>query len=42
MHVVNKDYDLFSHDFDKGSGGNITHYEFIGFVLIYHLILKLT
>ncbi len=31
MHVVNKDYDLFSHDFDKGSGGNITHYEFIGF-----------
>lgn len=30
MHVVRKDYDLFKHDFELGTGGGITHYEFIG------------
>ena len=30
MHIVNKDYDLSKHDFDKGIGGGITHKEFIG------------
>lgn len=30
MHVVQKDYDLSKHDFAKGVGGGITHYEFLG------------
>ena len=30
MHVVDKNYDLSKHDFDKGIGGGITHKEFIG------------
>ena len=30
MHVVDKNYDLSKHDFDKGVGGGITHKEFIG------------
>ena len=30
MHVVHEGYDLNKHDFDKGVGGKITHYEFIG------------
>jgi hypothetical protein len=30
MHVVHEGYDLNEHDFDKGVGGKITHYEFIG------------
>lgn len=30
MHVVHEGYDLRKHDFDKGVGGKIKHYEFIG------------
>lgn len=30
MHVVKRNYSLDKHDFDKGIGGNIRHYEFIG------------
>lgn len=30
MHVVEEDYDLSKHDFYKGVGGGITHYEFLG------------
>lgn len=30
MHVVEEDYDLNKHDFAKGIGGGITHYEFLG------------
>ncbi len=30
MHVVNKDYDLAKHDFNRGKGGGISHYEYIG------------
>ena len=30
MHLVNVNYDLSKHDFDKGIGGQIYHYEFIG------------
>ena len=30
MHVVSKDYDLTKHDFEKGNGGNIYHFEYIG------------
>lgn len=30
MHVVKRNYSLEKHDFDKGIGGNIRHYEFIG------------
>ena len=30
MHVVHVGYDLNKHDFDKGVGGKISHYEFIG------------
>ena len=30
MHVVSKDYDLSKHDFEKGVGGNIYHFEYIG------------
>ena len=30
MHVVHEGYDLAAHDFDRGVGGKITHYEFIG------------
>ena len=30
MHVVHEGYNLDAHDFDKGVGGKITHYEFIG------------
>lgn len=29
MHIVRKDYDLFKHDFAKGRGGQVTHYEYI-------------
>lgn len=29
MHVVKKGYDLSKHDFDKGKGGDVTHFEFI-------------
>ena len=29
MHVVEKGYDLTKHDFDKGRGGGVTHYEYI-------------
>ena len=29
MHVVKKGYDLTKHDFDKGVGGGVTHYEYI-------------
>lgn len=29
MHVVEKNYDLSKHDFDKGKGGGITHFEYI-------------
>ena len=29
MHVVSKDYDLTKHDFAKGRGGGVTHYEYI-------------
>ena len=34
MHVVQKDYDLSKHDFNKGIGGGITHYEFLGDPLV--------
>jgi hypothetical protein len=30
MHVLTDDYDLSKHDFEKGSGGNISHFEFLG------------
>jgi hypothetical protein len=30
MHVLKDNYDLGLHNFEKGVGGNITHYEFIG------------
>lgn len=30
MHVVAHDYDLSKHDFEKGIGGNIYHFEYIG------------
>ncbi len=30
MHIVNKDYDLSKHNYEKGIGGGITHYEFLG------------
>lgn len=30
MHVVRYDYDLSKHDFEKGRGGNIYHFEYIG------------
>lgn len=30
MHVVNKNYDLCKHDFKKGVGGGIKHFEYIG------------
>ena len=30
MHVVSKDYDLSKHDFEKGVGGDIYHFEYIG------------
>ena len=30
MHILRNDYDLTKHDFDKGVGGNTTHFEFIG------------
>ena len=29
MHVVKKGYDLSKHDFEKGKGGDVTHFEFI-------------
>ena len=29
MHVVEKEYDLAKHDFAKGKGGGVTHFEFI-------------
>ena len=29
MHIVNKDYDLTKHDFTKGIGGGVKHYEYI-------------
>ena len=29
MHIVKKGYDLFKHDFEKGRGGQISHYEYI-------------
>lgn len=29
MHIVKKGYDLTKHDFDKGRGGDVSHYEFI-------------
>ena len=30
MHIVKKGYDLSKHDFTKGDGGDIRHYEYIG------------
>ena len=30
MHIVRNDYDMSKHDFEKGVGGEIRHYEFIG------------
>ncbi len=30
MHIVQNSYDLLTHDFAKGTGGKIQHYEFIG------------
>lgn len=30
MHIVEENYDLAKHDFNKGIGGGITHYEYIG------------
>jgi hypothetical protein len=30
MHVVHQGYDIFNHDYDKGVGGGIKHYEYIG------------
>ena len=30
MHVLECDYDLSKHDFEKGRGGNIYHFEYIG------------
>ena len=29
MHIVKKGYDLAKHDFDKGKGGGVTHFEYI-------------
>ena len=29
MHVVKKGYDLTKHDFEKGKGGDVTHFEYI-------------
>ena len=29
MHIVKKGYDLGKHDFDKGVGGDVTHFEYI-------------
>lgn len=31
MHIVKNNYDLSKHDFKNGNGGNVTHFEFIGF-----------
>ena len=30
MHIAEKNYDITKHDFDKGVGGGITHFEYIG------------
>lgn len=30
MHICRPDYDLKKHDYDKGEGGGIKHYEFLG------------
>ena len=30
MHIVGRGYDLTKHNFEKGRGGNCSHYEFIG------------